>query len=197
MLFGGFDNVVGPCCPELPLRGSQTRGLCLQQYASYLQHFAKGRASFLTLYYLSLVSGASLYRCNILFRSTDKSEVLTSAAAPWLPVQILYTFYQGSRTHTAQFIYNNSRVGPMCGWLTEDTQYEGRPRRSRSPFSKLSCLPYWALLPVHGVFILNPTIFEGMFLGLGGCYQDDEILCLLCMDPGCMHRGSQLTLQTG
>lgn len=44
--FPWYDNLIGPCCPELALRGQQTWDLCLQQNASYLQHFAKGQGSF-------------------------------------------------------------------------------------------------------------------------------------------------------
>lgn len=45
-LFAWYDNLVGPHCPQLPLRGSQIWDLYLQQNASYLQHFAKGQGSF-------------------------------------------------------------------------------------------------------------------------------------------------------
>lgn len=46
ILFAWYVNLVCPCCPELQLRGSQIWDFCLQQNASYLQHFDKGQGSF-------------------------------------------------------------------------------------------------------------------------------------------------------
>lgn len=51
-----------PCtahCPEFPLRGPQTCGWCLQQNASYLQHFAKGQGSFTALLFIFCFRGWS------------------------------------------------------------------------------------------------------------------------------------------
>lgn len=65
----------------------------------------KVRILFLLHYCLSFLSGGSRYQCNlVLFRGRDISKVFTSAVFPRLPFEILYSFYHGSRTHSAPFI---------------------------------------------------------------------------------------------
>lgn len=193
MLFAWYDNLVGPRCPELSLRGSQTWDSCLQQNASYLQHFAKGQGSFFPLYYLSFVSGGGLYQCNLaLFRSREKSEELTIAIVPWLPVEILHPFYLGSRTHKAQSIYINSLVRAQCGWQAILGTAKKWILFQHITMTSLQSVKPWTFVCI----IFSSAILEGMFQGFSGWYQDEEILCLFSMNPGCRHRGSMLAWQT-
>lgn len=149
ILFAWYDNLVGPCCPELPLRGSQTWALCLQQNASYLQHFAKGQGSFFRCIIYLLFQGAVCTNVTCHYLEVERN---LKRSPSQLFLGCLLRYYAPfilAQGHTrpnsfASILWSGLSVG---GWRrTSNT----RDRSEVDPFSAYSTF-FLAECPVHAI----------------------------------------------